>query len=378
MRRRQGGLRLIAAATAIAGIAACRQIVGIQDDPSKDLTATACGLPYGTTTCASCASASCCSESSTCAADPSCAPYASCFGKCDGDPKCWAQCQAQFPAAGADVTALSVCMATNCESQCNLTCGALAADPIEPDAAVACQSCIVNKVCDETRACARSSDCDAIERCEHACETRDCADECQSAHGLDPAYSWEPDGGTGGVWGVFSTASTRCLTACDFGGNWSCVGHRSFPSPTATTDTYRLWVKDYRTGTPIQGATVALCAPQDIQCLNAFATAETNAAGAASLPFQNIQNVSGQQGLGLNGFLRVTDDADGLVPNYYYWGFPLSTAEMNTYAEVLTLSERQQVWQEINVTADPSLGTVSVAVYDCGVLSGSAPGVRSI
>jgi hypothetical protein len=85
--------------------AACRQIVGIDEtqvaaahDSGADvgagleMTATACGLPYGTATCASCVAASCCNESSACAANATCKPYAACVGSCGTDSACRAQC----------------------------------------------------------------------------------------------------------------------------------------------------------------------------------------------------------------------------------------------------------------------------------------------
>ncbi len=86
MGRRIWGLGLVAVVTAIAGVVACRQLVGITDNPPEDLVTSICGLPYGTNTCASCVNTSCCTESTACAADPVCAAYESCLGKCNGIP----------------------------------------------------------------------------------------------------------------------------------------------------------------------------------------------------------------------------------------------------------------------------------------------------
>jgi hypothetical protein len=49
---------LVAAVTATTSIIACRQLVGITDNPPTDLVTSICGLPYGTNVCASCVNAS--------------------------------------------------------------------------------------------------------------------------------------------------------------------------------------------------------------------------------------------------------------------------------------------------------------------------------
>src|SRR5258708_35304778 len=69
MGRRAGWLGLVGLSVAMASLSACRQIVGITDSPPEHLTATVCGLPYGTNVCASCVDTSCCAESTACAAD---------------------------------------------------------------------------------------------------------------------------------------------------------------------------------------------------------------------------------------------------------------------------------------------------------------------
>jgi len=85
--RRVGWLGLVALVIAMA-IVACRQLVGITDNPPEDLVTSICGLPYGTNACASCVNANCCTQSATCAADPVCSAYEGCLGNCNGDAKC--------------------------------------------------------------------------------------------------------------------------------------------------------------------------------------------------------------------------------------------------------------------------------------------------
>ena len=109
------------------------------DNPPADLSTNACGLPYGTTTCASCASTSCCAESNACVGDPDfCAPYESCLGACNGDPACRSKCTIDHPVPAvnaAPVSALSACLVSHCEDECGLACGGFAGYLSMPDAA---------------------------------------------------------------------------------------------------------------------------------------------------------------------------------------------------------------------------------------------------
>jgi hypothetical protein len=361
----------VAAVAAGTSVFSCRQIVGIQDSPAGDPT-NACGLPYGTPACATCASTNCCAESDACNGDPSCQALESCFGPCNGDPTCWAKCLNDHPATGTAVSALSACLATHCEAACGLTCGAFSGYTVPPDAATACQSCLVAKGCTPTRACATSADCEAIVRCNDGCRTIDCQDACERPHGFDPAYSWEPDAGPGGPYGAFTSAAIpACSIPCGLSDDWSCVGHVTWPSLKATSTTYKFWAKDYTTGLPVQGASVSVCGSMDIACAMPFTTGTTNSAGLVALTFQNAQDIGGQQNFGLNGYLMITSPS--LVPNYYYWGFPLSEAEMDSYGLLLTPDEIDQILVSVGVTQDPGRGYVSVAVYSCAAPGGPAP-----
>src|SRR5580693_3049208 len=140
---RRWGLGLIAAVAVIISVIACRQLVGITDNPPTDLTSTLCGLPYGTNACASCVNTNCCTESNTCAVDPICLPYESCLGVCKGDPTCRSQCAVDQNAGMTPaVPALSACIAANCPNECGLVCGGTSAYLSLPDAAAACQTCM--------------------------------------------------------------------------------------------------------------------------------------------------------------------------------------------------------------------------------------------
>jgi hypothetical protein len=354
-------------AAVVGTFVSCRQVVGISDNPPTDLVTSICGLPYGTSTCASCVNASCCTESNACAGDPVCSAYESCLGECKGDGACQQGCALSNPPGTAiDVSVLSACLANSCESACNLTCGALAGYAVAPDAGDSCQSCMATSACSQTQACATSANCDALNRCLAVCSTLDCRDECELLHGTNPAFNVVPDAGdgdAGATWVAFWQArSGACYAAC--GPDWECVGHVSWPTPQTAQATFNFDVKDESTVAPVQGANVTLCGAQDTNCDTPLApTATTDGAGFVSLAFQNAAGAAAQLALGLNGFVKVT--SPDLVPYYYYWGFPLSTAQIYLYSEVTTPTELQQDFTNVGVTTLSGRGTVGVGVYDC-------------
>ncbi len=147
-------------AVAVAGakalvFASCRQIVGIDDSQPGT---SACGLPYGTTTCASCLSASCCDPSSACQASPTCNAYESCLGRCKGEEQFRSQCASDNP-TGTDpsIAPLAACIAAKCETECGLSCGG--GIRLIPAAAPACQDCVAANVRGHERACWTSVAC---------------------------------------------------------------------------------------------------------------------------------------------------------------------------------------------------------------------------
>jgi hypothetical protein len=349
----------LALALVAAVVGACRQTIGIDQYFNANATPTVCGLPYGTTTCASCANANCCTESTACAASPTCAAFKGCFGECN-DPKCWAQCMADHPATGAEVSALSACMSTHCESECGLTCGAFAGVPVAPGTAAACQACLTKAACSATRACAQSIECDEDNRCEAACATYDCVNGCFLSHGVNPAWNIVPDAGNGGLWGQLLNARYQCMPAC---ADWNCVGSVSWPHLSVPTPyRFNFWVKDYVTGKFLPGLDVAVCSQADPDCANPFVTRTTDAKGAVSLPFTNM-SVGSNLNEGLDGYLKIT--SPGFTDNYLYWGSPLSESQIFLPDQVTTAAEYQEQYALVSVTPAPSRGTLSALVFDC-------------
>jgi hypothetical protein len=357
------GVAAVVSLATIVGSASCRQIAGIESDPPEKLTTSACGLSQGSTACASCVSASCCNESSVCAADPTCASYASCFGACNGDAKCRAECLLDFPVVTSDVSALSACLASKCEDACDLPCGGLAGYPIAPDAAQACQSCYAANACAVEKACATSAECDALNRCLSACPTIDCSDTCWQAHGVDPKISFgvEVDGGP---YVPFNTTRNgTCAKACANGAQWSCVGKVSWPTPRSATATILFEPRDYQSGVPIPGVAVSVCDSVDVGCVSPLGAGTSDPTGLASLIVENPLNTAGHQNLGLTGYLKAT--SPDYVPFYEFWGFPLSEPSYYSYGELTKTASLTEIATSVDVMLDSSRGTVAVAVYDC-------------
>ncbi len=332
----------------------------------------ACGLPYGTNACAVCVATSCCNESSACAANSACSAYETCLGKSNGDWQVRSQCALDNPVSGSsEVSPLSACLATNCTSECGLTCGGLAANYAVPDHADMCQQCVTgSSFCAAEQACASSAACDAVLRCRLACRTADCVDGCLLASdaGTDDLFN--------SFWGVFKGA---CSSPCAYGQDWTCVGKVSWPGIKSSTTTFVLDVDDFGTGSALPGVNVSVCNSTDVDCNLHLADGQTNDAGRVVMQVPNQMQQLG--GLGLNGYVQYMDG--GIVPELFYWGFPLSESALESISDPpfftspprpLKPAEYQTLTMDFGIVLDPSLGGLGIIVADC--LGHPAPNVR--
>jgi hypothetical protein len=371
MDRRVWGLGLVASLIATVGVVACRQLVGITDDPLTDLTSKVCGLPYGTSACASCVQASCCAESTACAADPACVAYETCLGKCNGDPGCRSQCIADNPVGtSSDVSALSACLASNCETACGLTCGAVAGYIAPPEAGASCEACLQsNGACDPARACGSSVDCEAYVQCAHAFTTPDWIQACATQH----------DAGAALYARLGNLAAGPCATDCAYGQDWRCVGHVTWPTPVATTTTViQEAVHDGLTAAPLANAQALWCTEgaETLPCDHPVGQCESNDAGycAAQVPTAqgNSTNLTGAEDF-------QTLSAPGYLTSYGYGFEPVSQATL-TLAPGLSLflftaSETAALYASVGARPQvPGTGTVLAVVFDCQWHT--APGVQ--
>jgi hypothetical protein len=330
---------------------ACRQIVGIHDDPP--MGGGACGLPYAAA-CGSCVARSCCDQATACAAAPECATYASCLAACDGDSTCRSTCTLDnvttYGAHAPEIAALRACLAASCETDCNVRCGAIA-DYVAPTAASACQACLETRDCPGRRANGVDVAFQEGLLCLRGCRTLDCGAACAKKYP------------TTGAEASPRSTSALCDKDCAYGQDWSCVGRVAWPTALVDASTLAVTIRDGPA--PAPGMRVSVCSR--IDCTDPVAQGETDQAGKVTL---RVPLHPGAQGPGLSDFLHVVPPpgetaTSPAVPIVAYWGFPLSEA---AYAFSPTFVRRDFLAQLIALIGQPQApghGHVYVNVSDC-------------
>jgi hypothetical protein len=384
-----GLVAVVASGAAVAGVFACRQAIGIDQyynaPADAGASTSACGLPYGTSACASCVRTRCCAESSACAADPVCAPRLQCHGRCaiGGEQfrPCLAQCDLDHPGTSAPANALQACSVSQCEAECGLTCGLLGPN-IPLDAAAGCQACIVadTNACAFNRACSSSVECIDWASCLGSCSTPDCQATCDALYNAGSSTS-PLEAGTllasaGSVYGG------TCKGPCVSGSSWACVGHVVWPSPTAGSTTLTGRVLDFATNQPpLSAVDVSICLYTDNGCMGPLGRATTDGKGNWQAP------LAGQAANGLQDIFAQLASPVGAAPAYVpelkFIGYPVSepVAPINASQGinfVATLSEYQDVLSPAGVTWDTSKGWVGFSAYDCGLAQASGVTVALI
>jgi hypothetical protein len=184
---------------------------------------------------------------------------------------------------------------------------------------------------------------------------------------MDPFFSFDKQG-DGGLtpWQAFSEVhNTDCATECANGEYWACVGSLSWsgPKPGTTPTAFHFWAQDLA-GNFLQGIDTVLCNYTDPNCESPVSTHEpTDKNGEATLEFTNAPNISGQQNLGLAGFVKATSP-DYVTVNEF-WGYPLSAPASYTLALFATPAAQQSAAQTAKIQIDTNRGLLSVVVYDC-------------
>jgi hypothetical protein len=368
MNRRVGAFGLWAVGGVLAGTFSCRQLVGIADQPAADQTPEACGLSYGTSTCAACVAASCCAESTACAADPLfCYPLESCLGGCNGDAACRSKCTIDHPVpenGAAPVSALSACLASSCEAACGLTCGGFAGNISQPDASKACQTCIENgAACKDAHACGASPECDAFWRCYLACSTPDCQTSCGASHDAGAAL-FRP---------LYQDFANACATQCGYGTDFTCAGHVAWPGADSTEYVWTEWVYDWETKKGVAGATVQVCTncPCPTATNGVVGSGQTDANGYITIRYQQGLSPTGEGSL-----YCYQTTADGYLTSFAYGGFPQTNGAWSVVDGLLPpeawgvvlLSPAAQQRNDVTIgaTYDPNRAIlVTGGVFDC-------------
>ncbi|HEX8793409.1 MAG TPA: hypothetical protein VF765_20845, partial [Polyangiaceae bacterium] len=298
---------------------ACRQLVGIGDEPPSptpsaakeagaDASGPRCGVTYEGKTCEACLESDCCMQANACAGSAACNQLETCLGSCSGQASCRAACLQDHRAGpGGELPAFDSCMVAHCSGPCGLACGG-AAEIATPDAAAACQDCFVNKACAATSSCLGDPSCADYAWCLLAAPTPDTFGSCTEFL----------DGGLDGSSSVIGLAAAYCGPECALTSNWSCVGRVEWP-PGATQDlTIVLQLIDGATLQPSGGVTAKICAGGDEACAGPLATGVTDANTGTVELTQHPEAGS----VVPNGYIDLS--GNGIVPEVFFWSFPLS------------------------------------------------------
>jgi hypothetical protein len=365
--------RLVATACVVVvsiggGAIACRQLVGIGDDPPRGPAlgdaaegdgGPACGVAYRPAGCEACVEQSCCAQASACHADPTCNAAETCLAGCAGDPRCRAQCGVDFPVGGAaTVPVLDQCLAASCAAACGIQCGG-AEYFFNPDAAASCASCGAGATCASSLACTSSLECQEFSRCVEACRTADCNAAC--SQGRDAGYALFLQSYDGFL---------SCRAECEIGDNWSCVGSVGWPIAKGPNITLTAYVILYGSSSPVDGVAVKMCGSSDTTCAMPVAQGTTADGGRVDLVEPGIQPTNP----GLDGYLDLSSPA--ILSTLYFWSFPLSEPSATFLNPVFTFAPTQfpGFLAQLGETPDPASGQVVVLAVDCFQVS--APNVQ--
>jgi hypothetical protein len=139
-----------------------------------------------------------------------------------------------------------------------------------------------------------------------------------------------------------------------------------------STTTINARVQDFLTGMALPEVDVSICAAPDGDCANPVAgPARTDADGMVTLQVANKNPAWGFTGYAQIVSAHVAEPE--IVPELFYWGFPLSEAELNLtqqtwgtwQLQVSTPRFRDRLYVQFNVPQDETRGTVALAVGDC-------------
>lgn len=337
--------------------AACRQLVGIGDEPPTDLTPDAStpkidagvdaeagptAIAYASAQCEACLQSHCTPQAIACAGDPACNGLETCLGACDGGAACRAHCvSANLIGPNSFETGLAACLATSCVQQCGIPCGGFE-QYFGVDAAVACQGCIEANGCQAALSCAQDPACQAAVWCIVTNSNPDLEGDCVTQH--DPGFG---DAGFG--------LPSSCTNDCAVGSQWYCVGD---PPPPATNSTsaFTLTLYDVLLGAthPIANATVVACSPIDANCSSPLTSPQASGDGGVVTVIVPSNA----------GYLSIS--GANLVPELFVPADPFSVvASGSDTLPVFTQSDLSTVTAAIPVPVDLSRGIVVAAVHDC-------------
>jgi hypothetical protein len=364
--------RVLWAAFVVAAAGACRQLVGITDQPPADLVDSgiprpdagveagpACGLGYTPASCETCLDSHCCGELRGCSGVAECKGFETCAGACKGDPSCRAQCfQSYRPETDPKIAALESCLVTSCASECEIECGG-AAELATPDAAATCQQCFTGQACQSAAACLGNGGCATDVFCFLSSSTPDTQATCMAPI----------DAGLDGAPAAFQVAAmNQCLEACGFDSNWSCLGRVEWPPPVKGGMTLQFSLYNVvMPQLPLPGVTAKLCEVQDTSCSHPGTTALSDSLGNVTLTVPD-----GGVGNFYVGYIDLS--GGGIAPELFFWSFPISQ-NVAQLGSILTATPDQITAVASSVYDGgwdaAASGVVTVVGLDCYLLGGA-------
>ncbi len=344
--------QITSAVTAVAALlalaAACRQIVGIGDEPPTNLTdagtvkadagadaggetggeaGPACGIAYAPTSCEVCLESNCCRPAKACAGGTACSALEVCLGACAGDVTCRATCVEEHR-VGADPLeiALGACLAGACAKPCGISCGGFA-QGFGPDAAASCESCITQNDCSLGTACGTDPACLSIAWCRLTNPWGDRYQACRASF-LDAGH----DAWTALDRGLLSA----CGTDCAMHRQWDCVGSSSMATLATSSSLVGSLVDGLDQSKPTADAAVTACSVLDPSCTSALSSGTTDADGSVTLALP-----APVTGTSVTGYFSIT--GSDLLPELYFWGFPLSEPTFAFTVPTMSTADRDAV-----------------------------------
>jgi hypothetical protein len=304
-----------------------------------------------------------------CGAEQGCAALENCILGCGSNYACRAGCNPKrqggddFP----QIPPLDVCVVTQCESACGVSCGVVAGVG-DVDAADGCQACVAANNCPAAEACGRSLSCTEVAQCFGACLTLDCKEACSRGE----------DAGAALLLAVLTPLQGTCALPCGYGTDWSCVGNVTVPAANGVATVVTLTVETIE-GAIVAGATVKACVTSDLECSEPLDTATTNAQGIATLTVRGQLPI----GDGFDGYFDIAPGADldasaqspAIVPFLDFVDYPFSEPTGSLTATGLTTSDLASFTAlgGVSLGDAAALGDLVLIAFDCGL--DLAPGV---
>jgi hypothetical protein len=143
--------------------------------------------------------------------------------------------------------------------------------------------------------------------------------------------------------------------------DWTCVGSVVVPTPTETSVEFTGTIVDYMTDSPLEGATVNVCAHDDLACATPLDTTTTDAAGQGTVTVP----------LGTTGFAGFFDVQRADYLPMLRWIYPPMAEPPAVGAGVQPMMSTATVGMMaalLGTTIDSARGELVVTALDCALL----------